>query len=115
MWGGGGIFKMRAAGQEPCSVGSCHGEWISDFFPEMMGQDINNQNLSVCQSLVLSQVDNGQGESQGWEPGVDCCLWGHTESDMTEVTWQQQQEVGRTGSYSSYPGGRWNWGPSPYQ
>lgn len=45
MWGGGSIFKMRAAGQEPCSMGSCHGEWISDFIPEMMGEDINNQNF----------------------------------------------------------------------
>ena len=23
---------------------------------------------------------------------VGCCLWGRTESDMTEVTWQQQQQ-----------------------
>ena len=26
------------------------------------------------------------GESQGWESLVGCRLWGHTESDMTEVT-----------------------------
>ena len=26
------------------------------------------------------------GESQGRGSLVDCCLWGHTESDMTEVT-----------------------------
>ena len=26
------------------------------------------------------------GESQGWEILVGCCLWGHTESDTTEVT-----------------------------
>lgn len=51
---------MRAAGQVPYSVGSCHGEWISDFIPEMMGEDISNQNLSVCQSLVLSQVNRQQ-------------------------------------------------------
>ena len=31
------------------------------------------------------------GESQGWGSLVGCCLWGHTESDVTEVTWQQQQ------------------------
>lgn len=51
MWGGGSIFKMRAAGQEPCSVGFCHGEWISDFIPEMMGEDINNQNFE-CLSIT---------------------------------------------------------------
>ena len=32
------------------------------------------------------------GESQGRGSLVDCCLWGHTESDMTEVTQQQQQQ-----------------------
>ena len=26
------------------------------------------------------------GESQGWGSLVDCRLWGHTESDPTEVT-----------------------------
>ena len=31
------------------------------------------------------------GESQGQRSLVGCCLWGHTESDMTKVTQQQQQ------------------------
>ena len=31
------------------------------------------------------------GESQGPGSPVGCCLWGHTESDTTEVTLQQQQ------------------------
>ena len=30
-------------------------------------------------------------ESQGWRSLVGCHLWGHTESDMTEATQQQQQ------------------------
>ena len=30
------------------------------------------------------------GESQGQGSLVGCCLWGHTESDTTEVTQQQQ-------------------------
>ena len=33
------------------------------------------------------------GESQGWGSQVGCHLWGRTESDATEVTWQQQQLV----------------------
>ena len=33
------------------------------------------------------------GESQGWESLVGCRLWGHTESDTTEVTQQQQQLI----------------------
>ena len=32
------------------------------------------------------------GESQGRGSLVGCRLWGHTESDMTEVTYQQQQQ-----------------------
>ena len=31
------------------------------------------------------------GESQGQRSPVGCRLWGRTESDTTEVTWQQQQ------------------------
>ena len=30
------------------------------------------------------------GESKGWGSLVSCCLWGCTESDTTEATWQQQ-------------------------
>ena len=30
--------------------------------------------------------------SQGQKSLVGCRLWGHTESDTTEVTWQQQQQ-----------------------
>ena len=33
------------------------------------------------------------GESQGSGSLVGCHLWGRTESDRTEVTWQQQQQV----------------------
>ena len=33
------------------------------------------------------------GESQGWRCLVGCHLWGHTESDTTEATWQQQQHT----------------------
>ena len=33
---------------------------------------------------------------------VGCCLWGHTESDTTEVTQQQQQQQ-RT--FRNFPGG----------
>ena len=33
------------------------------------------------------------GESQGWGSLVGCHLWGHTDSDMTEVTQQQQQRL----------------------
>ena len=33
------------------------------------------------------------GESQGWGSLVGCRLWGHTESEMTKVTYQQQQDM----------------------
>ena len=32
------------------------------------------------------------GKSQGQRSLVGCHLWGHTESDTTEETWQQQQK-----------------------
>ena len=32
------------------------------------------------------------GESQGWRSLMSCHLWGHTESDTTEVTQQEQQQ-----------------------
>ena len=31
------------------------------------------------------------GESQGWGNLVGCHLWGHTESNMTEATWQHRE------------------------
>ena len=40
-------------------------------------------------------VEDGNGEkleSQGQGSLVGCHLWGRTESDTTEVTWQQQQQ-----------------------
>ena len=33
------------------------------------------------------------GESQGQRNLVDCHLWGHTESDTTEVTYQKEQQL----------------------
>ena len=33
------------------------------------------------------------GESQGRGSLVGCHLWGRTESDTTEATWQQQQQI----------------------
>ena len=41
------------------------------------------------------------GESQGRRSLVGCRLWGCTESDTTEETWQQQQR--QSDSHSSKP------------
>ena len=41
------------------------------------------------------------GESQGLQSLVGCCPWGHTESDMTEATRQQQQQQLTFGPYPS--------------
>ena len=35
-------------------------------------------------------------ESQRWRSLVGCCLWGRTESDTTEATYQQQQQQQQT-------------------
>ena len=42
-------------------------------------------------SQVLGEVFL-PGESQGRGSLVGCCLWGRTELDTTEATWQQQQQ-----------------------
>ena len=34
------------------------------------------------------------GESCGQRSLMGCCPWGHTESDTTEVTWQQNLQYG---------------------
>ena len=39
------------------------------------------------------------GESQGRQNVVGCCLWGRTESDTTEATYQQQQQQQRLNSH----------------
>ena len=48
------------------------------------------------------------GESQGWHSLVGCHLWGCTELDMTEATWQQQHlmRLYWTRSYVSQEGSR---------
>ena len=38
------------------------------------------------------------GESQGRRGPVGCCLWGRTELDTTEATWQQQWQQQSTSS-----------------
>ena len=43
------------------------------------------------------------GESQGWGSLVGCCLWGRTESDKTEATWQWQQSR-EIFKYNTIPG-----------
>ena len=49
--------------------------------------------LRVCVSIAGGAgLIPGQGESQGRESLVGCHLWGRTESDTTEVTYQQQQQ-----------------------
>ena len=47
------------------------------------------------------------GESQGWRSLVGCRLWGRTESDMTEVTQQQQaKDNWSSGKYLCFKGRR---------
>ena len=41
------------------------------------------------------------GESQGWGSLVGCRLWGRTESDTTEATYQQQQQLNIFNKYGS--------------
>ena len=51
-----------------------------------------NGSLMFCGACLLFRKESLPGESQGQGSPVGCRLWGHTESDMTEATWQQQQQ-----------------------
>ena len=51
--------------------------WLSDWATAKV--------FSISASQILP------GESQGWQSLVGCRLWGHTESDKPEATWQWQQ------------------------
>ena len=42
-------------------------------------------------ALEKEMATHSSGESQGWGSLVGCRLWGRTESDTTEATWQQQK------------------------
>ena len=49
------------------------------------------------------------GESQGRRSLVGCCLWGRTESDTTEATYQQQQHAHIMSNILR----KWKWQPTP--
>ena len=67
------------------------------------GHEKQRKMEKLSQMRLRRQVDQGlcgllgvewvflPGESQGWRSLVGCRLWGCTESDTSEVTWQQQQ------------------------
>ena len=48
--------------------------------------------LKRVPGIIMSLTNDLPGESQGWGSLMGCHLWGLTESDMTEATWQQQQQ-----------------------
>ena len=49
--------------------------------------------IFACSMLTFSTHLGLPGESQGRGSLVGCHLWGRTESDTTNATWQQQQVV----------------------
>ena len=58
--------------------------WLSDF-PFTFHFHALEKEMEVTPVFLLR-------ESRGWGSLVGCCLWGHTESDTTEVTQQEQQQ-----------------------
>ena len=48
----------------------------------------NNEGAGINMTIMIMQPTPMflPGESQGQGSLVGCCLWGHTELDMTEVT-----------------------------
>ena len=59
---------------------------------------MRNAGLEEAQAgiKIAGRNINNLRYSQGWRSLVGCRLWGHTNSDMTEATWQQQQHADDT-------------------
>ena len=75
-------LQVRAQQQElslGCSLRACR---QSGFLPPVLFLEKEQQPTPVFLP----------GESQGQRSLVGCHLWGRTESDTTEVTWQQRQQ-----------------------
>ena len=47
---------------------------------------LSDFHFTLMWSRLKLEWTHQHGESQGWGSLVGCCLWGHTESDTTEVT-----------------------------
>ena len=61
----------------------------------LKGKEWETRNRTSCKANMVTENNTGcwqptpvflPGESQGWGSLVGCCLWGRTESDMTEAT-----------------------------
>ena len=61
-------------------------------FEQAPGRGDRQGSLACCNSWGCKEL--GMTESQGWWSLVGCRLWGHTESETTEATQQQQQQQG---------------------
>ena len=50
--------------------------------------------MATRSSILAWRISGTREAGESQEPGslVGCCLWGHTELDMTEAPWQQQQQ-----------------------
>ena len=66
------------------SMGSLSRTWLSDFTFTFHFHALEKEMEPTPVFLP--------GESQEWQSLVGCCLWGHTELDTTDVTYQQQQQ-----------------------
>ena len=82
--------------------GLLHCRWIHYHLSHQGSQSLKNPVLATSLSLFTFMHWGRKwqptpvflpGESQGQGSLVGCHLWGHTESDTTEATWQQQQST----------------------
>ena len=66
-------------------------------------QSIYNKMVGWLHLFNGHQLGQTPGAGEGQGSLVGCCLWGHTESDMAEVTQQQQQQL----NYIDYEQSKW--------
>ena len=72
--------------------------WVMRYLMQNNAKLFPKAALLICTPLAVYRRRQWQptpvflpGESQGWGSLVGCCLWGRTELDTTEATYQQQQ------------------------
>ena len=87
-WDHGSTVLGPATGQKVYSLNMAH---IMPNNVSVISNIIMSNNILILPLIIMLKEWQPTpvflpGESQGWGSLVGCCLWGRTESDMTEAT-----------------------------